>query len=302
MTQKTDSPPKVFCFNYGVDTGGQLTNESRMLAQRAFEWLSGQTYKLTLELKYVLIPGNPNLDVVVFATNFWTLNGWGTNNLHVTIPMDNVMTGTNLYWVMYTYPWDATNAWRTHKGFFSSGNDGLFTTLGGFGLQILGITETAFAGRDWDMWVAYNTQGSNLLTHFGIKDKGSLANEDNFNDGDTNGWTVTSNTNVAWSVTNGALRAAVDERRLFVDHEGLACRDRPEHHHRVQREVDERRDERRRRRGDVPGRGAGHLAARKRLARRRDQSLHEQPAGGRRLAPRPVQRARRRAVSEERPA
>jgi hypothetical protein len=209
MTQKIDSPPKVFCFNYGVDTGGQLTNESRLLSQRAFEWLHGQTYMLTLELKYVLFPNNPNLDVVVFSTNFWTLNGWGTNSLNVQIPMDNVMTGTNLYWVMYTYPWDATNSWRTHKGFFSSGNDGQFTTLGGFGLQLLGITQTAFAGRDWDMWVAYNTQGSNLLTHFGVKEKGSLANEDNFNDGNANGWTVTPNTNVTWSVVNGALRSAV---------------------------------------------------------------------------------------------
>ena len=209
-TQKVDSPPKAFCFNYAIDTGGQMTNEGRRLAQRAFEWVQGQAYRLQLELKYVLFPGDPDLDIPVFTTNYWILNGWGASNLNVHIPMDNVMTGTNLYWVMYAYPWDATNGWTAHKGFFSSGNDSnVMTTLDGFGLQLLGITEAAYAGRDWDMWVAYNTQGSNLLAHFGLKDKGDLEVEDNFNDGNTNGWTVTPHANVAWGVENGSLRASV---------------------------------------------------------------------------------------------
>ena len=210
ITQKIASPPKVFCFNYAVDTGGQMTNESRWLAQRAFEWLERQTYMLRVELKYVVNPDDPNYDLVVFSTNFWTLDSWGTNNLSIQIPMDNVMTGTNLYWVMYTYPWNATNAWRSHTGFFSSGNDANSkTVLDGLGLQLLGVSEVAYAGRDWDMWVAHNTQGSNLVAHFGLKEKGDLEAEDNFNDGIADGWTVTANTAVTWSVTNGALRAAV---------------------------------------------------------------------------------------------
>ncbi|HPG00022.1 MAG TPA: beta-galactosidase [Kiritimatiellia bacterium] len=225
LTNKPASPPKTFCFNYAVDAGGQLTNESRLVAQRAFEWIQSQTYKMTLELKAVRDPTNPNLDVVVFQTNFWTLNGWGTNNLNIVVPTENVMTGTNLYWVMYCYPWTATNAWLSHKGFFSSGNEGLFVTLTGFGLQVLGITEAAFAGRDWDMWVAYNTEGSNFLTHFGIKDYGSLRNEDTFNDGDYNGWTITEDsTNIAWKVTNQVLRATVvgTGGYEYVTRDGLA--------------------------------------------------------------------------------
>ncbi len=229
ITQKIDSPPKVFCFNYNVDVGGQLTNGNRLLAQRAFEWLKTQTYKLTLELKWVVNPLDPNFDKVVFTTNFWTLNGWGTNALNVQIPMDNVMTGTNLYWVMYTYPWDATNAWRTHKGFFSSGDDSSaakWTTLGGFGLQLLGITDNTYGGRDWDMWVAYNTQGSNLVSHFGLKEQGSFVCEDNFRDGDYAGWTVDSNGNgnIAWSVSNGALQATVVSTGgyQFVTRDGLS--------------------------------------------------------------------------------
>ncbi|OQA29929.1 MAG: Bacillopeptidase F precursor [Verrucomicrobia bacterium ADurb.Bin345] len=209
LTQRMDSPPKVFCFNYAVDTGGQLTNESRWVAQRALEWLQSQTYMLQLELKYVLVPTNPNLDIVVFSTNFWTLNGWGTNDITVNIPMDNCMTGTNLYWVLFTYPWDATNAWMTHRGFYSAANDGIFTTLDGIGLQLLGITDVAYAGRDWDMWVAYNTQGSNLLAHFGLKKRGQLRQEDNFNDGAADGWTITTNANIEWAATNSAVRATV---------------------------------------------------------------------------------------------
>jgi len=209
VTAKVDSPPKVFCFNYGVDLGGQLTNGSRWLAQRAFEWVQGQTYKMRLELKGVVNPANPNTDLLIFATNFWTLNAWGTNALAVKVPKDNVMTGTNLYWVMYTFPWNATNAWLTHKGFFSSGNEQYYVTLPGLGLQVMGITDTAYAGRDWDLYVAYNTEGTNLVVHFGIQDQGALENEDNFNDGNYTGWTVAAHSNIAWSVTNGALRASV---------------------------------------------------------------------------------------------
>ncbi|OQA27555.1 MAG: hypothetical protein BWY59_01060 [Verrucomicrobia bacterium ADurb.Bin345] len=44
---------------------------------------------------------------------------------------------------------------------------------------------------------------------FGIKDKGTLSDEDNFNDGNYNGWSVVAHPNIQWRVTNSALRATV---------------------------------------------------------------------------------------------
>ncbi len=209
VTNNWAAPAKVFCFNFGVDTGGQLTNAFKTLAQRAFEWTRGQAYKVRLELKYQVNPAWPSGDIVLCVTNGWLLTGSGTSTLIVNVPTDGIMTGDKLYWSGYVYPWDATNTWASHAGFFSTANDGSFTKLTGKGLQILGGSTNAFAGRNWDLWFAYNTESQDCTLVYGIKDKGTLSDEDNFDDGNYNGWAVTANTNIAWTVTNGALRASV---------------------------------------------------------------------------------------------
>ena len=210
LTNNPDAPAKAFCFNFGVDNSTYLTGNFKNIAKRAFEWARGEAYRVRIELKYSLNPTNPNLDLVILSTNAWILTGSGASNLVVNIPTDGIMTGTNLYWVMYAYPWDATNAWTSHMGFYSSANDSTVrTTIDGVGLQILGIASYAYGGRDWDLWVAYNTQTQRVKMVYGLKEKGTLSDEDNFNDGDYAGWTVTTNNNIAWGVTNGALRATV---------------------------------------------------------------------------------------------
>jgi photosystem II stability/assembly factor-like uncharacterized protein len=176
-----------------------------------FEYTRGEPYRIRLELKYTVNPTNPNIDLVLLSTNAWLLseNGWGLSNLVMNIPTDGIMTGTNLYWVAYCYAWGTTNAWQSHMGFYSSGNETNYVTLDGVGMQILGITPYAYGGRDWDLWVAYNTKTQAFDMIYGLKEKGTFANEDNWNDGDYAGWTVTPDSNIAWSVTDGALRATV---------------------------------------------------------------------------------------------
>ncbi len=63
ITNAPDSPTKVFCFNYGVDEGGQLTNSMNTLATRAFEWIQGEATKVKIELKYSLGNPAPDLDL-----------------------------------------------------------------------------------------------------------------------------------------------------------------------------------------------------------------------------------------------
>ena len=138
------------------------------------------------------------------------LGGTGSNNLNLVLPDDGIMTGENMYWVMYMYPWDATDAWLAHDGFYTSANDGtngLFTSIPGVGLQIIGAPLQAFGGRNWDMWAAYNTRGTSMVITVGLKDKGTVQTEDNFNDGNYNGWHVIPSSNYLWSVTpTGTLK------------------------------------------------------------------------------------------------
>ena len=213
ITNDPNVPRKALCFNFSVDSGGQLTNQMARLAQRAFEWLRGQAHKVRLELKYESPTGDPTQDILVFADDFWVLNGWGSTSLVWQVPDDGIMTGDRFYWVMYTYPWDAADAWTTHDGFYCSANDGstgVYSAIEGKGLQILGITPQAFAGRAWDMWAAYNTRGEAVEVSYGVMDSGELEDEDNFNDGDYDGWQVSPDPNIQWSVTpSGALCATV---------------------------------------------------------------------------------------------
>ncbi|HEY8240938.1 MAG TPA: hypothetical protein VIH35_05800, partial [Kiritimatiellia bacterium] len=211
VTNNPDAPSKTFVFNFRAD-GGQLTGSLATLAQRAFEWSRGQANKVRIELKYVSPLGDPSLDLTVYTMDAWVLAGTGTTNLVLNVPSDGIMTGDDkFYWAVYTYAWDATNAWIGHTGFYSSGNDGDLMSISGKGLQILGATTEAFAGRDWDVWAGYNTRTTTVTVTFGIKDKGALQVEDDFNDGDYNGWTVSTNTAgyTDVRVTNGQLQASV---------------------------------------------------------------------------------------------
>jgi photosystem II stability/assembly factor-like uncharacterized protein len=211
ITNDPLSPKKVFCFNFGVDTEGQLTGSFAQVAQRAFEWARGQAYKVRLELKYSLSAEDPGLDLALLTRDIWLIAGTGMDSIDVSIPESGIMTGDNLYWVLYVYPWDAQDPWLGHGGFYTSANDNNATpvSLAGKGLQIFGMTGNAYAGRDWDMWAGYNTRGVTNYVTFGVKAKGSLLDEDNFDDGNYTGWTVTPHANIAWTVTNGALRASV---------------------------------------------------------------------------------------------
>ncbi len=206
------SPKKAVCFNFGVDTQGQLTNQAATLAKRAFEWARGEAYKVRLELKCQVNPNNADQDLTVSFVEGWLLSSSGTNTLVLDIPEENVITGSNMYWAMYIYPWDSTNAWVSHGGFYTSVNDceeeGVFTDLAGAGLQMLGVTDTAYAGRDWDMWVAYNTRGQDMVITYGLKDKGDLDIADTFDDGSLTGWTVYPSGNTRWTEANGQLQAA----------------------------------------------------------------------------------------------
>ncbi len=121
-------PKKVLTFNFDVASQGQqMTNAMAQLARRAFEWAQGEAFKVTLELKYD--NGNPDLDPSLYTTTAWVLKGSGETTLMVDLPENNIMTGTNLYWVMYTHPWDAENAWLAHSGFYSSKGEGLRVSL-----------------------------------------------------------------------------------------------------------------------------------------------------------------------------
>lgn len=209
ITNKMGAPAKAFCFNMAADTSSRLTGTLKTLAGRAFEWSRGQAYKLCLELKYQVNPAWPDGDLVLYRTNVWILVGSGTTNITVKVPTDGIMTGNKCYWCGYVYPWDSTNAWASHAGFFATANDGIFTTLAGKGLQIAGATDKAYAGRAWDIWAAYNTTGQASVLTFGVKDVGRLSDEDNFNDGNYTGWNITAHTNISWTVTGSALRATV---------------------------------------------------------------------------------------------
>ncbi|MFH0879889.1 MAG: beta-galactosidase, partial [Lentisphaerota bacterium] len=223
------SPRHVFCFNFGVDKLNQLTGSYSVLARRAFEWARGQAHKVRVQLKYTMDPNDPDVDLTLKTWDQWVLGGSGTNLLNIVIPESNIMTGTNLYWVFYTYPWDGTNAWTTHDGFYTSGNDGpngKKVTLPGLGLQILGAPYDVFGGRSWDMWVAYNTCGRPLSVVYGVKDKDNLLMEDNFNDGNFNGWSRSPASNNQWSViSTGSLRAVGNGYSMLMK-DGLDLSDR----------------------------------------------------------------------------
>ncbi len=209
LMPQPETPVKVFCFNCPADTQGQLTNEARQIAQRAFEWARGDAFKVKASLMYDVQASDPKYNIVVYSTNIWVLASSGSNTITVTLPTDGIMTGTNLFWSFMTYPWDASDDWGSQAGFYSSDLDNRRVRLPGKGLQLLGGPTNAWGGRDWGVWLAYNTEGQACTLTYGLKDKGALQDEDNFDDGNYTGWTVQSHPNIAWTVTNGALRASV---------------------------------------------------------------------------------------------
>jgi hypothetical protein len=210
ITNDPYSPRNVFCFNLAVDTQGQLTNGLSQVARRAFEWARGQAHKVRVQLKYTINPTNPAVDLTLKQWDTWMLGGSGSNTLSLVIPDNNIMTGDNLYWVVFIYPWDAADPWLAHDGFYTSGNDGpngIKASLDGIGLQILGEPGgPAFGGRAWDIWCAYNTRGKPMEVTFGLKKKGTLLVEDCFSN--MTAWTVNPATNLQWSITpTGTLKS-----------------------------------------------------------------------------------------------
>ncbi len=202
-------PVKVFTFNHAVDTQGQLTGQMKTIAQRAFEWARGNAFKCKVELKYTGSVTNPYDDYAVWSSNFWILTSSGSNSVNFTLPTDGILTGSNLVWSYTIYPWDSTNYWIQNQGFYSSELDGKSAKIAGRGIQMSGAPEAIFAGRNWETWTAFNTEGTQTVMTIGIKDTGVLTFEDNFNDGNYTGWTVDANTNITWSVVAGSLRGAV---------------------------------------------------------------------------------------------
>ncbi len=208
ITINSNAPAKVFCMNLASDTCGQLTNTLSLLAQRGFQWGQQNEFLMTLQLKYQSPPGAN--DLALYTTNIWITSASGTNALDFTLPSTGLMTGTNLYWVMYIAPWDATNGWLQQEGYYSSLSNSPYTSLGGTGLQIFGITTNAYAGRGWDMWIGYNTQGTNLTLAFGMQKQGNILDAVNFSSKSFSGWTTNASSNVAWSFTStNRLRASV---------------------------------------------------------------------------------------------
>jgi hypothetical protein len=203
-----ETPSKVLCFNFAADTQGQLTNSLKDIAQRAFQWARGQAFKVDLSLMYRL-GTNTARDLKVFTTNAWILTGSGQDTLSINLPSSGIMSGSNLYWQMYIYPWDATNGWLGHAGFYESYKDNVLVNVPGKGLQIIGITDRAYAGRAWDLYAAYNTRGEMVRVGYGIKDKGWVELDEAFSNGTLQGWTITPHTNISWTLTNGMLRADV---------------------------------------------------------------------------------------------
>jgi hypothetical protein len=209
-TNNPVAPSKIFCFNFAVDRLGQMTNRFDLLSERAFGWAQGQAYKVKLELKYCKDVDDNSLDIALREVEGWLLTGSGEQTLVIDIPETDIMTGTNLYWDMYVYPWNAEDPWLGHGGMYSAINDtaNQFVSMCGTGLQVLGMTAEAFGGRSWDMWAAYNTDGEDIQAVFGLQDGGMFLAQDAFNDGDYNDWTILPDPTVSWNVSpSGTLQA-----------------------------------------------------------------------------------------------
>jgi outer membrane protein assembly factor BamB len=211
LRPETEAPTKAFCFNMGADTYNQILEGGslRTLAQRAFEWSRGQAYKIQMELKYPMNPDVPDYDLTLYSTSCWVLVGSGTNTFHVSLPTQGMMTGENLYWVMWMHPWASTQTWVSQAGYYTSGNDGPRISVDGLGLQLIGASDKVYAGRLWDMLVAYNCRTQNVTLTFGLKEKGDLLYEDHFKDGNYNGWTPAADNRVAWNANAGWLESKV---------------------------------------------------------------------------------------------
>jgi hypothetical protein len=186
-----------------------LTGTFSNLARRVFEWARGQAHKVRIELKYQVNPDNPSSDITIRNWDLWVLGGSGSETFQLQIPESGIMTGSNMYWMVYVYPWDASDPWLAHAGFYTSANDGTngaMSSIDGIGLQLLGAPGEVYGGRDWDLWFAYNTQGETLSLTYGIKAAGSILDEDAFDGQSLTGWTLHPHSNVEWSVTGaGAL-------------------------------------------------------------------------------------------------
>ncbi|MFA5338626.1 MAG: beta-galactosidase [Candidatus Omnitrophota bacterium] len=163
---------KTFVFNYGVDTDDQLTDEFGQVSQNVFDWTTREIYKMRIQLKYAT-PNEEDGDFLLAEKEIWTIDPNGTENLQFEIP-DTTMSGDdNIYWTIYTYPWDSADPWTDHMGFYTSFNDpGYESSISGYGLYHAGATFLSTGGRTFDNWIAYNTRNDTLKLNFGFKEDG----------------------------------------------------------------------------------------------------------------------------------
>ncbi len=137
----SEAPNKAVCLNFDATDQGQMTNELHLLAQRAFEWVRGESCKVRMQLKCPVDPNDPSGDIALLTVDGWLLTSSGTATLIANIPGEAITTGTNLYWVLYVYPREAGDAWTEHRGFYVSSNDdggGMYSSIEGVNLLVYG--------------------------------------------------------------------------------------------------------------------------------------------------------------------
>ncbi|MBN1270402.1 MAG: putative Ig domain-containing protein, partial [Kiritimatiellae bacterium] len=185
------APVKTFCFNFAADTGGQLQGALSELAARAFEWARGQAYRVEFEAAYGEFP--------ITSFSGWILSGNGTNIFYGKIPEQGIMTGSNVNWSMYVYPWDSADPWGDHLGFYTTDNEEFSFEVIGKGLRLLGAPELIYAGRPWGLYAGYNTEGATQQMVFGLQATGGPTDADSLSKTYLEGWTKGGSLASAWT-------------------------------------------------------------------------------------------------------
>lgn len=154
---------RVFTYNFGVDTEAPFhPGYFEYIVPDILRWATREIYKGRVELKNPADPEDPDDDYPILTKDFWLsdfdMDGDGTDSSVVSVEIpEGCMTGTDLYWLAYVYPWDSTDPWREHKGFYTSQNDpGYQAEIEGYGVKIFGAPDRVYGGQAFPVWVAYN--------------------------------------------------------------------------------------------------------------------------------------------------